>query len=213
MWTRLSTAFILAVSALIVQVDPPAALANEVPLQFNGRLVAEFLDDGRKVRLLESYTYVDPSGEVWKVPKGTVVDGASIPRAFWTIIGGPFEGKYRNASVVHDYFCVTKDRSWKSVHRMFYDAMRESGVERLRAKVMYYAVYYFGPRWETVSVRTVSLNCPEGLDASECRAEIGDEPLTVALPAPIIDEKVLEADVNRILNEDLSIEQIELLHP
>lgn len=212
MWIRLATAFILAVSALSPQLRATAALADEVPLQFTGRLVAEFLDDGRRVRLLESYTYVDPSGVVWKVPKGTVVDGASIPRAFWTIIGGPFEGKYRNASVVHDFFCVTKDRAWKSVHRMFYEAMLESGVERPRAKVMYYAVYYFGPRWETVSVRTVSLACPAGAETAECVAEIHQEPLTVDLMAPAIEDNVLEADINRIIGEDLSIEQIESMH-
>lgn len=212
MRVRLATIFILTSCVVLAQSKAFAAPAEEVPLQFTGRLVAEFLDDGRRVRLLESYTYVDPSGIVWKVPKGTVVDGASIPRAFWTMIGGPFEGKYRNASVVHDYFCEAKDRDWKSVHRMFYDGMLESGVERSRAKVMYYAVYYFGPRWETVSMRTVSLNCPEVVDAAQCVAKIHDEPVTVELPVPDIEDNILEADINRILSEDLSIDQIEQLH-
>lgn len=213
MWIRLATAFILAISALSAQLYASRVLADEIPLQFTGRLVAEFLDDGRKVRLLENYTYVDPSGAVWKVPKGTVVDGASIPRPFWSAIGGPFEGKYRNASVVHDFFCATRDRAWKAVHRMFYDAMLESGVERSRAKVMYYAVYYFGPRWETVSVRTVSLACPAGAETAECVAEIHEQPLTVDLPAPAINDSDLEMAINRIIGEDLSVEQIELLHP
>jgi hypothetical protein len=205
--------FVLAAVVASTQLHASRALADEVPLQFTGRLVAEFLDDGRKVRLLENYTYVDPAGVVWKVPKGTVVDGASIPRPFWSVIGGPFEGKYRNASVVHDFYCETKDRDWKSVHRMFYDAMLESKVERTRANVMYYAVYYFGPRWETALVRTVSLSCPAEPETARCVAEIHEQPQVVVLPPREIDEAVMEADINRIIVEELSIEQIERMRP
>lgn len=213
MWKWLASVFVLAAVATPAQLHASRALADEVPLQFTGRVVAEFLDDGRKVRLLENYTYVDPAGVVWKVPKGTVVDGASIPKPFWSVIGGPFEGKYRNASVIHDFYCATKDRDWKSVHRMFYDAMLESSVERIRANVMYYAVYYFGPRWETTLVRTVSLSCPTDAATAKCVAEIHEEPLTVVLPPREIDDAVIEVDINRIIAEELSIEQIETLHP
>lgn len=76
-----------------------------------------------------------------------MVDGASIPRAFWTVIGGPLEGLYRNASVFHDVACDEKSEPWKLVHRMFYNGMRCSDVPILKAKIMYYAVYHFGPRW------------------------------------------------------------------
>src|SRR5229473_500744 len=72
---------------------------------------------------------------------------ASIPRAFWSVIGGPLEGQYRNASVFHDVACDQKSQPWKTVHRMFYNAMRWSGVYEIKAKIMYYAVYNFGPRW------------------------------------------------------------------
>ncbi len=34
-----------------------------------------------------------------------------------------------------------------TVHRTFYTAMRASSVDVWRAKVMYAAVYHFGPRW------------------------------------------------------------------
>ena len=50
--------------------------------------------------LLDDFGYVDPGKITWKAPKGHKIDGASIPPVFWSFIGGPFEGKYRNASVV-----------------------------------------------------------------------------------------------------------------
>ena len=52
--------------------------------------------------LLNELRYTDPKGVVWIAPAGSVIDGASIPRALWSFMGGPFEGKYRNASVLHD---------------------------------------------------------------------------------------------------------------
>jgi endonuclease I len=105
------------------------------------------LDEGRTVKLLKPLTYVAESGEHWPVEAGVVVDGASIPRALWSLIGGPFEGRYRNASIIHDRFCDLRSRSWEATHRMFHDAMRCSGVPLLKAKMMFYGVYRFGPRW------------------------------------------------------------------
>jgi hypothetical protein len=84
----------------------------------------ELDDDGRSARLLREITFYSPEGSEWFVSVDAWLDGASIPRAFWTIIGAPFEGKYRAASIVHDHFCITRDRSWRETHRMFHDAMR-----------------------------------------------------------------------------------------
>src|SRR5215212_6173826 len=70
--------------------------------QFIGPVRTEWCDDGRKMRLLSAFAYKDPSNHVWTAPVNSIIDGASIPRIFWTIAGGPFEGKYRKASVVHD---------------------------------------------------------------------------------------------------------------
>jgi hypothetical protein len=85
---------------------------------------------------------------MWSVPSGTRVDGASIPSVFWSIIGAPYTGKYREASVIHDYFCETKSRHWKAVHRVFLDGMLARGVDKIQAQLMYLAVYRFGPRWD-----------------------------------------------------------------
>jgi len=115
--------------------------------RFIGNVKAEWGPDGRNMILLEPFAYVDPDGVRWDAPAKSVVDGASIPRFAWTIIGGPYEGKYRNASVIHDVACVEKKRPWRSVHRVFFLAMLAGGADRTQAKIMYAAVYHFGPRW------------------------------------------------------------------
>jgi len=114
-----------------------------------GIVKAEWLVDGRKMRLLSEYKYVDPPGIEWLAPSGSVVDGASIPQFAWSVVGGPYEGKYRNASVVHDVACDAKARPWEQVHKMFYDHMLCSGVGKSKAQAMYWAVYQCGPRWGT----------------------------------------------------------------
>jgi len=131
---------------------------------------AELLDDGRMMRLLSPLGYVSESGERWPVMSGVVVDGASIPRAFWSLIGGPFEGRYRNASIIHDRYCDLRSRPWQPTHRMFHDAMRCSGVGKAKAKLMYYAVYRFGPRWslaqEANEAPTFERRVPTDADAA-----------------------------------------------
>lgn len=98
--------------------------------------------------LLEPFAYADPTGVRWLAPQGSEVNGASIPQPFWSVIGGPFAGRFRNASVVHDVACVEQTAGWRDVHWMFYEACRCGGVAVMKAKLMYYAVFHFGPRWE-----------------------------------------------------------------
>jgi len=86
-------------------------------------------------------------GVVWTAPKAALVDGASIPKIFWSLLSGPYEGLYRDASVNHDYETCVKERPWRKVHRMFYYAIRAQGETPARAKLMYLAVWHFGPRW------------------------------------------------------------------
>ncbi len=124
--------------------DPPAPGGWG---KYQGPIRAEW-EPGRKMRLLEDTHYFGPEGRDWFAPKGWEIDGASIPQAFWCSVGGPFEGAYRDASVFHDVACDRRTARWQDVHYMFYTAMRCSGVSEVRAKVMYAAVYRFGPRWD-----------------------------------------------------------------
>jgi hypothetical protein len=162
--------------------------------RFEGELLVRMLDDGRVCELLADYDYHRPDGSHWLAPVGAKVDGASIPPVFWSLIGGPFEGKYRNASVIHDYYCDSKTRPWRDTHRTFYEAMRCKGVGTAKAKVMYYAVYRFGPRWPDPGVPLV-----ESVAAIPARAP------TEAAAASLL------ADAEAIYTHDLSLDAIEHL--
>jgi hypothetical protein len=116
--------------------------------EYIGAPFVKFLADGRQMQLINQFGFRDNMRRRWIVPAGWVVDGASIPWPLWSIVGGPYEGKYRDASIIHDYFCDVKRRPWEQVHNVFYEAMLASGVSRTTAKWMYLAVYRFGPRWD-----------------------------------------------------------------
>jgi len=112
-----------------------------------------------KFKLSHEFQFDDPNGLVWSVPPEVEVDGASIPQAFWSFIGGPFEGEYVRASVIHDYYCDIKTRTEHDTHRSFYYGMRAAGVEKWKAKFMYWAVETFGPTWTITERVSQKLNC------------------------------------------------------
>lgn len=118
--------------------------------RFVGTLNPTWLDGGRKMRLNADFVFVDPNSKAWVAATGAEIDGASIPPELWSLIGGPFEGQYRNASVVHDVACETKTEPSDEVHEMFYFACRCGGVPERKAKAMYYAVTHYGPQWKVV---------------------------------------------------------------
>jgi hypothetical protein len=123
---------------------------------YRGNLVLKPLGDGRLMELVEAYTFIDRKTKEWPVPARTQTDGASIPRALWPIIGGPFEGQYRVPAIIHDYYCSLRKETWQATHAMFYEAMRASGCGELRAKVMYAGVYFGGPRWTLMDSHNVN---------------------------------------------------------
>lgn len=104
----------------------------------------------------QSLGFVDTFGETWQAPAKTLTDGASIPAIFTAIVGNPTDPEFLNAAIIHDAHCgvgnengeLYHTRPWEDVHRAFYDALISSGVDDLRAKTMYAAVYLAGPRWD-----------------------------------------------------------------
>src|SRR5690242_9290899 len=115
---------------------------------YTGVPVTQWNSDRRSMTMLPEVGYADPQGTVRVAHGGVVVDGPSIPRALWSFMGGPFEGKYRNASVLHDVSYDRRDRPPSECDRMFYNAMRCSGVSAVEAKTMYYALLRFGDHWK-----------------------------------------------------------------
>lgn len=140
---------------------------------FSGPVETRWDSDGLNMTLLNELRYTDPNGVVWVAPKGSVVNGASIPRAFWSIIGGPFEGKYRNASVLHDVAYAQQTHTARQADRMFYNAMRCSGVGIIEAKTMYYALLRHGRHWKH-PVRRATIAQPEDLAPAAERATAVD---------------------------------------
>jgi hypothetical protein len=166
---------------------------------YNGEPVTKWNSDGRTMTLLTELRYTDPQGVVWVAPIGSVVDGASIPRYLWSVMGGPFEGKYRNASVLHDVAYGEHNRPSWDCDRMFYNAMRCSGVSVGEAKTMYYALYKFGRHWKFPIKRAKPVKYEGELVAR------GEQ---IPRAIPVNPEQINEAR-DWISNTDPSLEQIE----
>lgn len=129
---------------------PPEAIMETTPGSkfgfYEGDVEVKWLSDGN-MELLKSFSYTDPNSLKWIAPAGLEIDGASIPAPFWSIIGAPYTGKYRAASVIHDAACIEKKYPSPMVHETFYYAMKASQVPEPQAKLMYAAVSNFGPQW------------------------------------------------------------------
>lgn len=111
---------------------------------FSGNPKTEWLVDStepdRNMSLISDFTFTDPAGQPWRAPKGSVVNGASIPRPLWALVGSPYTDDYRRASVVHDVACNTPGVPRKEADVMFYHACRAGGCGPLQAAILYAGV-------------------------------------------------------------------------
>jgi len=163
--------------------------------RFEGRLIledvaADHVDAGpydpghTEFRLVEDYSYIAADGRKWTVPKGEVVNGASIPKAFWSAIGGPWSGEYRNATVLHDSMTFRRTETPDFTNRLFYEALRAGGVSVWLAKAMYYAVREAGPAWDVTTRQFQPKAEGEALTEAEARRIIEE----VRRENPTLDE-------------------------
>lgn len=135
---------------------PVFAAASPAVRSLQGRFRVDPLEDGRLFRLVLPYTLVDRDGKTWRVPRGIVFDGASIPQFLWSIIGGPMEGKYRNSSAIHDFLCEIKITSSSKAAAVFYDGMIANNENELKARMMYAAVKFVGPKFTATNLRAIN---------------------------------------------------------
>jgi hypothetical protein len=170
---------------------------------YSGEPITKWNPDGRTMTLLTELRYTDPHGEVWVAPAGSMVDGASIPRYLWSIMGGPFEGQYRNASVLHDVAYEKRKRPWQDCDRMFYYAMRCSGLSGVEAKTMYYALYKFGHHWKFPIKRGKPVKYEGQMVA---RAVARAEPIPRAIP---VNPDQINQARDWITSADPTLDQIE----
>jgi hypothetical protein len=158
--------------------------------RFEGNVDVRWLvEDGedRKLQLLADFSFLDSTGFKWEAKADDVIDGASIPEAIWSeIVGTPYIGDYRRASVVHDVACEKKIKTSRDAHRMFYEAMLADGTPEARALLFYTAVRLFGPQWETAV----------GMTNRQFKAILGSK-----VTKQPIDFKTLEAALDKALGQ------------
>ena len=101
----------------------------------------------RKFRVTQPFRYVTSEGFTLAVPRGTTINGASIPCFCYRLIGPPC-GDYFEASAVHDWLWSVAVHGLKNgwpadfrwANAVFLDAMRTLGVARWRRGLMWAAV-------------------------------------------------------------------------
>lgn len=127
---------------------------------FSGNPKTEWLVDSngqdRDMRLIEDFSFTDPDGRSWPAPKGSIVNGASIPRPLWSTVGSPYTDDYRRASVVHDVACNTPGVSRKEADMMFYHACRAGGCSARQARILYAGVRIGA--WASMSLPAASIS-------------------------------------------------------
>ena len=83
----------------------------------------------RDMNMVEDFWY-RLGEDQWDAKKNKTIDGASIPQPLWSLVGSPYTGDYRRASIVHDIACDeagTDHEKRRAADRMFYHACRAGG--------------------------------------------------------------------------------------
>lgn len=101
--------------------------------------------DSRLFRTLKEFRFFSKHGLI-VVPKGTVTDGASIPRVFWSILS-PF-GEYFKAALPHDHLYSPDNKTFtrKQADEILLEGMIVLGVNPVKRFAIYRAVRWFGWR-------------------------------------------------------------------
>jgi len=112
------------------------------------RPIVSILKSG-KVKLLKDYT-VSMGLVYFKLKKGFISDGASIPRVF-AFFGDAFDGNTLNGALIHDALYATKGEvkinnilsklPRKNTDAIFYDIMKHDGTPLWQR-----CIYYIGVR-------------------------------------------------------------------
>ncbi|WAC07386.1 MAG: DUF1353 domain-containing protein [Thermodesulfobacteriota bacterium] len=156
---------------------------------FSGNPKTEWLVDkkgaDRDMALIEEFWYLDPEGKKWIVPKGSVINGASIPRPLWSTVGSPYTDDYRRASIIHDVACNDPYVKRKDADVMFYNACLAGGCSFVQAKLLYAGVRIGA--WSSASLNSDSFT---------------KEKMLFRVPfKPSSDEQFLQSKFQEIANE------------
>ena len=87
---------------------------------------------------------------------GLKTDGASIPRAFWGVIGSPLTGKYVKSAILHDALYASEALPRKQCDELFREMLKAEGVSMWRRNTMYWAVRAGGGRvWKRHTKKSI----------------------------------------------------------
>lgn len=183
---------------------------------FSGNPETTWLTEGapdRKMRLTNAFHYIDPKGKKWPAPANYVVDGASIPRALWTMVGSPYTGDYRRASIVHDVACDEAQgdpKARRRADRMFFHACMAGGCPWWEAAMLYIGVRIgaiiesgSSVAWRETGPKRTAFRARTSPNAAELRIQADFRLLAdrVLALGETEDAVVLERRVNKSLSE------------
>lgn len=113
------------------------------------------------IRILEDDLYVlvedvivESLGYKIQIKKGFSYDGASIPRAFWSLLGNPLSGEYKIGAIVHDALYSTQHIEREITDKIFLDIMIQDGVGVFKRNLFYYMTRLFGKKAWDISIKS-----------------------------------------------------------
>jgi len=106
-------------------------------------LKVKVINSGKNRVILEDYTYENDK-YIITVKAGFNTDGASIPKAFWSILSSPFDGAVTYGAVIHDGLYTKMQLPRKECDNLLREMALEKGYNKIKAFLVYYAVRLFG---------------------------------------------------------------------
>lgn len=117
------------------------------PGHFEGIAYHDWIERGRRFRLVESMTFVDQRGFRWHVPRWFEVDRSHVPGFLQRWVADPFCRKMRRATAVHCFYSWHRSFHSSRVHRMYAEAMVTDGVPMRQWVPVYWGLVLFGEQW------------------------------------------------------------------
>jgi hypothetical protein len=105
-------------------------------------------DSWDHIELVADYCFA-VDGKLYWVPAGYEINGASIPRLFWSIIGSPFDPEKIPAAFAHDALYLTHAFTRSEADEVLFQLLLQAGSRLRTARTMWAAVRMFaGFAWD-----------------------------------------------------------------
>jgi hypothetical protein len=142
----------------------------------------------------------------WDAPLNSTVNGASIPQPLWSLVGSPYTGDYRRASIVHDVACEgagSNHAQRRAADKMFYHACRAGGCS-IRESTLLYVGVRIGAWWNEHRphlVQAQSVKLREDSDSENMRRDYEAVGQDVLARGEVDDAAVVEARTDQAMSE------------